>query len=107
MTPQGAPWLTASATTIIAPAAATTTSWTSEPPTAAESTSKGHTPRQNHPDAPDGPPRFGLTLDEYWALPEPAQSQTSLLQNGGWTRPNRFISDGSDICFVNLQPENA
>jgi hypothetical protein len=52
----------------------------------------------------NGWPDSEMTVDQYWALREPDLSETSLLMDGGWTRPNRFISDGSDIAFEKALP---
>jgi hypothetical protein len=49
--------------------------------------------REGHPDTQ-------LTLDEYWALPEPAQSATLLLDVDEWARPNRIGTD-EDFGFPN------
>lgn len=40
-----------------------------------------------------------LTVEQYWALPEPKQSETEVQIDGRWVRPSRFVSDGSDIGF--------
>jgi hypothetical protein len=56
--------------------------------------------RTGHPDSE-------MTLDDYWLLPEPAQSETSLFHDGNWTRPNRFISDGSDITVEKSAPKTS
>jgi Helicase conserved C-terminal domain len=44
----------------------------------------------------EGHPETEITLDQYWALPEPELTETSLFI-GHWTRPCRFIGDSSDI----------
>jgi hypothetical protein len=50
-------------------------------------------------------PDTEITVEEYWALPEPALSETEVLQDGGWMRLNRFISDGSDITVEKSAPK--
>jgi hypothetical protein len=60
--------------------------------------------------APTYPARRGgrsvgrLTVEQYWALPEPKRSKTEVQMQGRWVRPHRFVSDGSDITFEDSKP---
>ena len=45
-----------------------------------------------------------LTVEEYWALPERKRSATEVQMKGRWVRPNRFVSDGSDITVEDPKP---
>jgi len=53
-----------------------------------------------------GHPDTEITVEQYWALPEPALSETEvLMEDVGWVRPHRFISDGSDITVEKSAPK--